>query len=1091
MKVYHWILKNAATLAISGLMSSFALAQGVKVKPSSGNSTYGYLGQTPLSQSEVDKSFDSDESSYTELTSSVSALVAISPYLHLNYQNDVPADRPFYAKIQMNDSQLLDKVVGGVVGNALNTLIAGLVGGVPNTEFYFYNSTNQEVYKANTQDFNTVDVNKFRFVLDSEGNYYARFLPGQAFRKFTTRLYTAGLVVTGKWTRFYDTFYYNGNGNCPKTFTYVNASSDLLTAVGNSEPVSNIKNAIDGDLTTYSTFGNQGLIKLGIGKTIEQVVELPTATNTKKVQIKMQMPSGLLNVGVGSGVKVVFYKGNNSLKEVDVDRSILNIDLLGLINSGTNVPFTVTLDPPVDAVTHQVLEYDRIGIKLTQPINLGVVSISGDLRLYDISFVDLNPTPTYVCAKMFNISGGGFEKKFDVTSIIPGFSTADFAKYTITNSSNTEIKFNNIADIANKKWQPLGQYLVRGIDATGYCSDEYYTFLVQENHNNKISGQANVMIPVGATLDFSTLNFTSNIGTAVPQVFDESNNVNVTSSSKLFDQIGTYNYYVKATSADGDCEVIKLLKVYVYENQSCDYRYVKRMASAEDVNTVSLLGIPLGGSYGSSRAVDSDLSTYSQIFNVVSLLGVGTTWQDLKFSSTIPKGTPVTIKLGQSFGVAQVVGGITVRPINAAGQAVGYLKDIGETDLLNALVGDNIFEFTFVPTDNSGNPIDYSGVRVHLGSLLGVGNKMDIYGAYIEERLPIANTVCQPNIMVNGASLPTNTAVNPPDGKVYLNSTTKDVTWGVKDTGLVNAATNLSSVLYPYLAADHHYEYVDNGVTKTVKGLDSYAIFNTAVSVLNTQVLSVKLKEIARPGDQLRIIMGSQNIGVLNLNLLGGFKIQRYMGDVPVGDAIDNSQFSLVNINLFGLLGSTANKSAIVINSTNMPYDRVDIIYTNVVSVQVLGEYTYIYDVSIIPGIDLQMTGQGAEMCTDKVFDVPISDICSTYEFSLAFMKLAADSTPSNPVYEWVDIPDSVLNMVFSNNEIYRYRIPYHATVRSIYAAHLNEAFQANNGNLYLKINTTRQMCQYGEPQYVKVGYIGKCFGTGTNPFIRQNFKTY
>lgn len=1085
---FFWRNKVLGVTTVALLMSSGLNAQGIKVRPSTASSESPYVFQSPLSAAEMQKAYDADESSYTNLATATGLGVTTTPYMNLSFSSDVPAKRPFFAKIEMNDATLLNNVVGGVVGNALGDILSGLIGGIVNNQFYLLDSGGNEVFSAETRSFGSVDPNKLRFVQDSQGNYYARFQIDSPFRTFKTRLYSVSIINLPRYTRYYDTFYYSNNSTCLSKYTYINASQDLLTAVSSSAPVTNPKNVIDNDLNSYASFGNQGLLQLGLGKTIEQVIELPAPTTTKKVQVKLMLPSALLNVGVGSGVKMVFYKGYQELKTVDIDRSILSVDLLGLINSNQNQAFTVTIDPPTDA-NGNILEYDKVGLKLTQPVNLGVGSISGDLRLYDLSFVDKDVETTYACGKVVPIAGGGFEKKFDITQIIPGFSTSNYAQYSIATENNTEIVFTSTADIETKKWQPFGRYLIRGISAANYCSDEFYTFYIQENQSNSIEGNSSILVPVGQSVDFASLSYTSNVGNTI-QIFDESNNNNVTSSNIAFNTIGTYNYYVKASNTTGSCEVVKRIKVYVYDAATCDYRYMKRMATSESVGTVSLLGIPLGGSYYSANAVDDDLSTFSQIFNAVSLLGIGTTWQDLKFDSPIPAGTPLTVKLGQGYSLAQVIGGITFRPLDAAGQPIGYLKDIGETDLLNALVGDNVFEFTFVPTDNSGDPISYSGVRVHLGSLLGLANKIDIYGAYVEERVPVVGSTCEANVEINGATLPVNITSDPPNGHVFLNSTVQDVLWGIKDPG-IGAATSLSGVVYPYLAADEYYEYSDNGTIVRVPGLDSYAIFNTAASVLNTQSLTVKLKEPTRPGDQLRIILGSQNVSVLNLSLLGGFKIQRYYGDAPVGAPLTNSDFNLVNLNLLGLLGDTSDKYAILVQPSNIPFDRVEISYTNVASVQLLGEYTYIYDVAVIPAVDLSLSTTGLEMCTDKVFELPKNDVCSTYNVSFVYKRLAAGSTQANPIYEWVEITGSALQPVYANDTIFRYRIPYTSSLQAEYNTRLSEILDGVTGTLYLKVGTLRQGCLYGDAVYYKVSKVGKCHGMISNPHVRSSLKPY
>src|SRR5690606_41111035 len=113
---------------------------------------------------------------------------------------------------------------------------------------------------------------------------------------------------------------------------------------------------------------------------------------------------------------------------------------------------------------------------------------------------------------------------------------------------------------------------------------------------------------------------------------------------------------------------------------------------------------------------------HGSVFNVVSLLGIYTTSQKIMFTSgggykVIEARTIVTVNIRQDYSLLQVIGGLTIQAVNTNGDAVGSLLSVDEIDLANVLVGDNIFEFTFIP-EIDGVPIDYSGVQVNLGSVL-------------------------------------------------------------------------------------------------------------------------------------------------------------------------------------------------------------------------------------------------------------------------------------------------------------------------------------------------------------------------------------
>ncbi len=1105
------------------LMSNLINAQsGIKIRP---NSVVNSARAT-----DIPFSYDTNETTKTNITS----LGIASGHIALKHNTVIPAGTKYYIKINNSDAgSFFDYLLGGYVGSTLSDILGFVIGGnhftslevyEPNTSSYINDTSHlanvtNKIFSASLDQTYTNNAN-IKLLSTSDGNYLLTLTPSADYQ-FIKILDNNPTILPSSipWTDIYDAYYYENNvlPECFPTYTSFETTNNLLSVVPSKAPIKNANHAIDNDpLNTFSQLGSSQLLAVELGSKIEQFFHPPGAISNKKLQIRLQIPSSLLKVGVGSGISVVFYNNDIPYPAKAIDRSILDVDLLGLVNIENGQPFSITIDPPTALDSNGnitgFLPYDKVGIKVEKPINVDVATVSGNLNIYDVAFVDLEPENRVVCTKTFEIAGGGYEKKFDITQLISGFDPAKFTQYHIVDDKHRLVKFDSRADIDTKKWQPLGQYLIKGIDAANFCIDQYYTYIAVQDNQYTISGKAGQTVLVNNELDFSKLVYTSNLpNSGAAQIYDESNNQIVTNSKKVFDKLGTFNYYVKVTNNSGTCDIIKRIKVYVYDTLTCDYRYVKRHAISEDVGTASLLGIPLGGSSESERAVDADFSTNSTIFNVISLLGIGTTWQDLKFSTTITAGTPVTIKLGQEYSVLQLIGAITIRPLDAQGNAIGKLKGIGETDLLNALVGDNVFEFSFTPTDNNGVPIDYSGVRVHLGSLLGVGNSMSIYGAYVDERLAATSSTCVSNLEVNGATIPkilnvdtylANTDTNVPgfdvltavgslDGKVKLNSTTQDVLWGVKDPG-IGVATSLSGVIYPYLAADHSYETVDiNNNPITVDGLKSFAIFNTAAAVLNAQTLTVKFKEIARPGDKVRIVMGSQNVGVLNLDLLKNFTIQRYLGDVPVGDVITNSQFSIINLNILGLLGDVKNKYAVIIDDSKVPFDRIELKYTNLVSVQLLGNYTYVYDISLIPYLEFGDNQTDVNICLDKVFEVEKSEMCTQYGLSFAYKKLVDGSPLSDPVYEWIEIPASQLNLVYENQEIYRYKIPNVSQLKSIFETHLNESIDNINGNLYIKVLTTRQGCLFGEAQYLKVNSIGRCNGMISNPMIRTRLKSY
>src|SRR5690606_38765092 len=726
------------------------------------------------------------------------------------------------------------------------------------------------------------------------------------------------------------------------------------------------------------------------------------------------------DVGVVSGVEIAFYNGNTELSSQVVDSSVIGLDLLGLINSGNNVPFSFLANPPIDE-DGNILPFDKVSVRVRKPVSVGLLNVTGDLRIYDVAIVDNIPEFIEVCSKEF-VNGLVRERKFDITQLIPGYNPSN--AYVIVNNTQANIPFSTEQEKADNKWQPLATYYIKGISAAGYCPNEYYAFTATPSKEFKITGKSSFSLPLDddedeipdASVTFDASLFSTDLpnNTGV-KIYDELTNLEVTGQTINFTQIGSYNYYLKTQNAVNDedvrCDLTKRLTIYVYDKDECEYRYVQRIAT--NVSTGSVL---TGGTNNSAIAGDLDMYTHSTVFNVLNLAGIGSAWIDLTFdhvaTTPIAAGTPLTVKLGQEYSFLQLIGGTTIQTLDSQGNIVGPLLSVGELDLLNVLVGDNVFEFSYVPKDSDGNAIPYGGVRVISGGLLGVATSTKVYGAYIDERTPINLAgACVDNIIINGANIPGNE-----NATIRLNTSTRDVLYGVEDIGL-GVATALSGVVYPYLAADDD--------------IETYAYINQAASLLNAQTLTVKLKSVARPGDKVRIILGKSEVNILNLNVLGGFTVQKYLGDVPVDEPLTPADFSLIDLNLLGLLGQNNNfKFAIITSESNVPFDRVELRFTNIANVQLLGEYPKIYDVSILPNVSFENFEEGLSLCVETNLVLENLDACTTYNLSFAYPTIGSDGRVST----WNDIPNSnFIPLTNNQDDDFVFSIPWSTELIDIY----------------------------------------------------------
>ncbi|WP_431245007.1 hypothetical protein ACQ9BO_12935 [Flavobacterium sp. P21] len=340
---------------------------------------------------------------------------------------------------------------------------------------------------------------------------------------------------------------------------------------------------------------------------------------------------------------------------------------------------------------------------------------------------------------------------------------------------------------------------------------------------------------------------------------------------------GIYTYTVVATL--GSCSVTGTLSINVKDPDNCQSLTERVYATGQ-----SWSSIVTGGVSNEANAVDGNPQTFSTITTGVGLLGIGTTWQDLTWPSTIAKGTPVTVKLGSEYSGLGVAQGVSVIG-RKAGVDIGVMQSVSGA-LLNVLPGDNAYEFTFVPSNATG-PQDYDGIRIVSGALLSVAQNTKVYEAYYKKS--VATVTCTPGDI-------------------------QDIFYGTTDLGLpVGALTSTVGVSDAWNVAD-------NDVT-------TFATMYSGAGVLASADMTVQFKTPSVVSDTLRIVISKPGT-ILNVNLLTGFSIQRYLGNVAVGAPIQN------NSTLLSLKLLSANTMAMVlVSSPTESYDRVRIRFGGVAGV--------------------------------------------------------------------------------------------------------------------------------------------------------------
>lgn len=413
-----------------------------------------------------------------------------------------------------------------------------------------------------------------------------------------------------------------------------------------------------------------------------------------------------------------------------------------------------------------------------------------------------------------------------------------------------------------------------------------------------------------------------------------------------FTTAGVYSF-TAIVEKDG-CTTSETIIVTVYDSTQCPPTTQRVYAQGTGNWETTWYTTLAGGVSNEKNATDGNPTTHSTITLGLSLFGLGTTWQNIYFDgNAIPAGTPVSVKLGNEYSLLALGDGITVVGLNEKGEAIGLVKSVGG-GLLKLLSADNVYEYTFVPSDKSG-PKAYYGVRVIYGAAVGLGASMKIYGAYYNT----SGSSCTPNNYVPADS------VEIPEG---VHPQILDIHHGIQDIGL-GVATSLSPFVNPWKAVDND--------------PDSYAYINRTVAVINAATLTVLFKQQSMSGDELHIDIEDSANPVLSLDLLKGFRIQRYLGDQKVGPELEAGG-SVLDLKLLGL-GKGARRRLIVTPS-EIPFDRVKIIYGNILGV--LGSSVKIFDVSLNPqilegSVDLD---KYYDVCFGGLFTIENNDGCTEFK---------------------------------------------------------------------------------------------------------------
>jgi len=462
-----------------------------------------------------------------------------------------------------------------------------------------------------------------------------------------------------------------------------------------------------------------------------------------------------------------------------------------------------------------------------------------------------------------------------------------------------------------------------GVCETAPVDAEVVAIVVNPAPDFTVDGSLNYSIEVGNSVALPTIVAPSATVTWHDNDGDVHGDPTVT---ETFDTPGTYTY-TAVISEDDHCTVTVSVIINVFAEGECPPTYDRIYATEEIDSGESLIGTV----QSTELAVDSDVASYSILTEGVNLLGLlGQTFQTVGWDHEVNAGTPVSVKLGKAFTTAEVIGGLRVVAVNAAGNPVSTVQNV-DPSLAAALGGLNVFEYTFTPVNSNGDLVAYNGIKIYYQAGVSLLQTARLYETYYHEV-----------------------------GTVDCGDTN-----GIHDviTGVENAISGLT-LLTGLVEVEDEWNAVDgdeetHATLRNLAGVNAY----TRMEVLyGTPALA---------GDVVDILVETPGT-LLSLGLLESFRIQPYLGNAAVGEPITESS-SLLTISL--LSGDT---QARIRYEADAPFDRIKILYGAVADV--LDGLRILEITRNVPQLELGDNGDNVfEICEGEDIVIPEPDDCTTY----------------------------------------------------------------------------------------------------------------
>ncbi|CAM4172648.1 gliding motility-associated C-terminal domain-containing protein [Zobellia roscoffensis] len=377
------------------------------------------------SQSAVDQSnnaIDSDLSTHAIVRSGSGVLLGIGAYtghLELVYPTTLPANTTSFIKIATEDD-ILSSLLGGNLGGLLSDIVGTLL--IGNQEFSAEAlNIDDSVLQTGSGLVNAFSTDEARVVTDKNGDYFLALTPSSPYDRVRLTNSVGSLIGLGQERDLdvYGAYYGDGDTTCGApnytSFSGDGLSLDLLGLGGAG--VTNPELAIDGDEDTFSEL-SLGLVDVLAG--IEQTFYFDSPEDASdNYYIKMAMDPSLLQLGIANSIEVVGKNRADASVFSENLSSLLDLDVLGLLQSGQSAIVALNPSTPIDQVT----------VRLSSLLGVG---IDQELKIFDVFRAPASPVVTSTA---------------DDLNICEGSSTSVVAE--VENDTNVELRWYDAEEDGN------------------------------------------------------------------------------------------------------------------------------------------------------------------------------------------------------------------------------------------------------------------------------------------------------------------------------------------------------------------------------------------------------------------------------------------------------------------------------------------------------------------------------------------------------------------------------------------------------------------------------------------------------------------